>query len=398
MRIIAVANQKGGCGRTTVAINLSATLAREGQRVLLVDLDPQAHCAVGMAVAEDQIDLSIYDCLKSRRTSEPLTVDRVTWQIAPNLDLAPSKGDLAMFESNEASAPDADELLKATLAIAAGAYDMVVIDTPAHLGLLTRNALRAADDVIVPVDTGFFTLHSLAGQLEALEQLGLGNTMRQTIRVLPNQYDVRTKMAREILADMRQRFNGLLFDCVINFNTKLKEGASYGQPITEFAPTSMGARDFQTLAREVISLARPEAPERSTLAKRADELAAQANRLLATNTTLFVKGRPTSAVNTQEKIDIVYGALPTRDGVKFRSPAPDAVEVRIAGDFNGWKPEETPMKKTGDGIYEATLALPPGKYRYNFVVDGEWKPDDYNPTMEKTEKGQIRSVVEVPAV
>jgi chromosome partitioning protein len=390
-----------------VAINLAATLAREGQRVLLVDLDPQAHCAVGMAVAEDQIDLNIYDCLKSRRTSEPLTVDRVTWQIAPNLDLAPSTSDLALFESSEAAAPDADELLKGTLAIAAGAYDLVVVDTPAHLGLLTRNALRAAHDVIVPVDTGFFSLHSLAGQLESLEQLGLGNTTRQTIRVLPNQYDVRTKMAREILAEMRQRFNGLLLDSVINFNTKLKEGTSYGQPITEFAPTSMGARDFQTLAREVISFTKAQAPEQSKFAKRADELAAQANRLLATNKTLFGKGGTVNVVrnqkvaspeNTQQKLDIVYGALPTRDGVKFRSPAPDAIEVRIAGDFNGWKPEETPMQKTPDGIYEATLALPPGKYRYNFVVDGQWKPDDYNPTTEKSEKGQIQSIVEVPAI
>ncbi|RME37402.1 MAG: ParA family protein, partial [Planctomycetota bacterium] len=287
VRTITIANQKGGCGKTTVAINLSASLAQEGKRVLLVDLDPQAHCALGMAVPEEQIDLSILDCLLSQVEGEPVELSRITWQISPNLDLAPSTSALSRLEPRLGTREEADGLLRRLLESNAGRYDFCVVDCPPHLGLLMKNGLRAADEVIIPVDTGYFSLHGLTQQLATIEQLGERNGVKPVVRVLPNQYDVRTKLAREILVELKQRFQGVLFETIVNFNTKLKEGTSFGQPITEFAPNSMGAKDFRRLAKEILATS-PETDEQNRkILRHMEKLAADAERLLATTTTLM---------------------------------------------------------------------------------------------------------------
>ncbi len=285
VRVITIANQKGGCGKTTVAINLAASLAREARRTLLVDLDPQGHCALGTAVPEEQIDLSVLDCLLRQVEGGSLELSQVTWQIAPNLDLVPSRADLAGLEQKLDDWVGSGTLLLDLLQRNASRYDYCVVDCPPHLGLLMRNGLQSADEIIIPVDTGFFSLHGLTRQLATIEELCGKGGRRPSVRVLPNQYDVRTKLAREILAQLRDRFKGVVCDTTINFNTKLKEGASYGQPITEFDPTSMGAKDFQRLARELIASAPPAVPT-AELLKHMERLAADAERLLATTTTL----------------------------------------------------------------------------------------------------------------
>jgi len=298
VRTITVANQKGGCGKTTVAINLSASIAREGCRVLLVDLDPQGHCALGMAVPDEQIDLSIVDCLNTQIEGEPIELSSITWQITPNLDLAPSRANLAALEPKLGDSKDADGLLRRLLDANSGRYDYCVMDCPPHLGYLMRNGLNAAEEVIIPVDTGYFSLHGLTRQLSTIEQVCERSERKPTVRILPNQYDVRTKLAREILGELRSRFKDLVYDTIVNFNTKLKEGASYGQPITEFAPTSMGARDFQTLAREIMRSKREAVPTADIL-RHVEQLAADADRLLATTATLVDtrrSGSRTSAV------------------------------------------------------------------------------------------------------
>lgn len=454
MRIITVANQKGGCGKTTVAINLSASIAREGCRVLLVDLDPQSHCALGMAVPDEQIDLSIFDCLKAQMEDEPIELSRITWQITPTLDLAPSRAKLATLEPKLTDREGGDSLLRDLLTAHAGRYDYCLIDCPPHLGQLMKNGLRAADEIIIPVDTGYFSLHGLTQQLATIEQICERNGTKPTVRVLPNQYDVRTKLAREILAELRDRFKGIIFGSIINFNTKLKEGASFGQPITEFAPTSMGAKDFQRLARELLVAEPPKAPTADIL-QHVERLAADAERLLATTTTL-VDNRPASsrppaatsparaappvdvpaasptmeyamsgrtpdhaqqparaasvpqpapqppaspAVASHEeierKIEKIYGVRQEGDTVVFRSHNLDAAEVQLAGDFNDWMPHTTPMRRLTSGDFEARLRLPRGRYRYRLVIDGRWSHDLHNPIVETNEYGELNSIAEV---
>ena len=236
MRTIAVVNQKGGVGKTTVAINLSAAMAREGRRVLLLDLDPQGHCAVGMAVPDDQIDQSVLECLLSRRNGATVDIDTIAWQITPNHDLAPSRVSLAELETREGRSEDGHTLLHLALEQAQHRYDAVIVDCPPHLGIQMRNALYAASDVLIPVETGFLALHGLTLQLDTIESFAKQHRKTFRTHILANQYDVRTKLAREILAELRRKFAKLLLGTVINFNTKLKEGTSFGQPITEFAP------------------------------------------------------------------------------------------------------------------------------------------------------------------
>ena len=295
MRTITIANQKGGCGKTTVAINLAASLSKEARRVLLVDLDPQSHCALGMAVPEEQIDLSIHECLMGRIGGTSVPLSQITWQIAPNLDLVPSKANLTALEPRLGDRQDVDCLLHDALLENDKKYEYCVIDCPPHLGVLMRNGLRAADEIVIPVDTGYFSLHGLTNQLTSIEQLCERNGTKPRVRILPNQYDVRTKLAREILAEVRNRFKGLVFDTIVNFNTKLKEGASFGQPITEFAPSSMGAKDFERLAREIIA---GEAPRVATpeMLQHVERLAKDAERLLATTATLVDPRRAPSLV------------------------------------------------------------------------------------------------------
>lgn len=203
MKIIAVVNQKGGCGKTTVSINLASALAELGHKTLLVDMDPQSHCAVGLAVPEEQIEQSIYDVLISKSRNEPIKLTEVLWQISDRLELAPSSIDLAAFDQQMSGISERENCLKHVLNEIKKDFDYVVIDCPPAVGLLTFNALRAATDVVVPVETGYFSLHGLSKQLETINILCEKFNQSVNVKVLASMYDIRTKMAREILAELR---------------------------------------------------------------------------------------------------------------------------------------------------------------------------------------------------
>ncbi|HNY78296.1 MAG: AAA family ATPase [Sedimentisphaerales bacterium] len=286
MRTIAVVNQKGGCGKTTVSINLASALADLGKKVLLVDMDSQSHCAVGLAVPEEQIEQSIYDVLISESRNEPMRLSEILWQIGERLELAPASIDLSAFEQQMAGIPDRETCLKKVLDGVTNDYDFAVIDCPPAVSLLTFNALRAATDVVVPVETGYFALHGLSKQLETLSILCKRCQQQVSVRVLASMYDIRTKMAREILAELRSHFSDRMFKTVVNFNTRIKEAASFGQPINEYDPASKGQQDFRSLAQELIG-----ADERlvtkskrlvDTLADQLESIGASATELLRT--------------------------------------------------------------------------------------------------------------------
>lgn len=402
MRTVAIANQKGGCGKTTVSINLAACLAREGRRTLLVDMDPQGHCALGLAVPEDQIEVSIHDVLISGVNGERIDIVRSIWQITANFDLAPATTALARFEPMMQGSPACEERLADALASVSDKYDFALVDCPPHIGLLTYNALHAASEVVLPVDTGYFSLQGLTKQLETVEALRARRETPLEIRVLANLYDVRTKLGREILSELKRKFGPLMCHTFINFNTKLREGASFGQPITEYDPASMGYRDFVRLARELISAGGPETVP-TTLLKQADDLAERAAKLLATSRPLFDKNEldvipeaPASPEKVQDKIEQIYGANATDGGVLFVAHAPGAACVQLAGDFNGWSPESSPMTPAGASeSFHIMLPLAPGRYRYRYVIDGNWRSDPHNKYVESNPFGGLNSVVDV---
>jgi chromosome partitioning protein len=429
MRTIAVVNQKGGCGKTTVSINLASTLAELGQRTLLVDMDPQSHCAVGLAVPEDQIEQSIYDVLISTSRNEPLRLAEILWQISDKLELAPASIDLSAFEQQMAGIAERESCLKNVLCEMKDEYDYVIVDCPPAVGLLTFNALRAATDAIVPVETGYFALHGLSKQLETLGILCKRCSQQIAVRVLASMYDLRTKMAREILAELRTHFADKIFKTVVNFNTKIKEASSFGQPICEYDSASRGQRDFHALAEEIIDSpvsARPsldgQAKQQrseivSSLAGRLEMISATADELLQ-SAKPTIKAQPAVSLpalslskgsnpktprtekpqpaDTDIKLSDYYGVSQINDAVIFVTLYPRASNVQIAGDFNNWQPSKTPLKKVGSGgVWQTKIKLPAGKYRYRLVVDGQWQQDPYNETTESNPFGGFNSVVEV---
>lgn len=412
MRIIAVANQKGGCGKTTIVINLAACLAREGQRTLTVDLDPQGHCALGLAVPEEQIEASISDAILAADGKMPVDLSRVTWQIASNFDLIPSKFDLCGLEQQLAGVAGRERRLRQCLEAVQDKYDFVLVDSPPTVGFLTQSALYAADEVLVPMDTGYFSLQGLSKQLETVRALRAAWGKSVTLRILANLYDVRTKLGREILAELRKRHGDAMFASFINFNTKLKESCSLGQPITEYDPASSGCRDFVRLARELISLGRQRtaspvaaaaSPEPDdSLLMRADALAADASKLLATTETLLGPGRPGSKPRsaptpeeTERRIEMIYGPQCLKEGTAFVVRADGARTVRLAGDFNNWNPDRTPMRPVRKDTFQVLIPLPPGRYRYRYVIDGHWEKDPANEKVEPNPYGELNSIIEV---
>ncbi len=459
MRTVAIVNQKGGCGKTTVSINLAAALAGLNKKVLLVDMDPQSHCAVGLAVPEEQIEQSIYDVLISRSRNEPMRLTEILWQIGEHLELAPASIDLSAFEQQMQGINERECCLMNVLEDVKNDYDWAVVDCPPAVSLLTFNALRASTDVLVPVETGYFALHGLSKQLETLSILCKRCQQQVSVRVLASMYDIRTKMAREILAELRSHFADRMFKTVVNFNTRLKEAASFGQPISEYDPASKGQQDFRSLALELVgSEERPQAKSKrlvDSLADQLESIGASANELLkvtkppipiesirtpepavseevsvpaepevelaeeeeeaddpvetptetvatagTATASVAAAGTATESVAAAKQLDAklsdYYGVSQIQDAVVFVTLYPRAGSVQIAGDFNNWQPANTPMQRVGDsGVWQTKMNLPRGLYRYRLVVDGQWQQDPYNERTELNPYGELNSVLEV---
>lgn len=250
VRTFAIVNQKGGSGKTTTAINLAAIFAHRGQRTLLIDLDPQSHCATGLGVPEGCVQKSISEVLLADDVSQ-LDRSEFLWEAARNLDLIPSTMRLAGLEAPGGGLhqrPDRDRRLVAVLAALSDNYDRCVIDCPPTIGLLTFNALRAARETLIPVETGFFALRGAEKQWRTIRQLvdRLGRPI--ACHMIATIYDERSSLATEILSALRRRFAGQILPVVIRENEALREAISFGQPVIEYAPNSQAAADYKELA------------------------------------------------------------------------------------------------------------------------------------------------------
>jgi chromosome partitioning protein len=344
MRTIAIANQKGGCGKTTTAINLAACLAINNRKVLLVDMDPQAHATLGLNVLPE---LNIYNVL-SRLTDKKAQLPDIIITISENLHLVPSGIVLSTLEQELSGEIGRESCLLDALTEFGPGYDYVLIDCPPNLGILTINAIRASSELIIPTESSRFSV-------EGIDQLiGIVDLIRDRLnhnvdyRILVTNFDSRLAHSFNMLKKIKEKFADKMFNTIIHVNVKLKEAQNQGAHILNYNKYSRGAKDYFSLSREIITQEGP-----------------------------FVQ-------------------MPRISEIILSLTAPEAKEVYLAGDFNQWRIDNKSRMELGDGgKWMKRLQLKPGNYRYRFVVDGQWRQDPENPRYEVNPFGSMDSLLEV---
>ncbi len=354
--IIAITNQKGGCGKTTTAINLAASLAAMKQRTLLIDLDPQTHASLGLGIRSETLECSIYNVLTERQEQHQFLENAIT-SFSDNLDVAPGHVLLSTIEQEFVEKDHAVGKLKSVLENLVFPYQYVVIDCPPSLGFLTFNALYAADLAIVPLELGSFALYGVAKLLSMVELLRVKLNHAPKVFALATMIDLRSRFSKEMLNKMRDSFRDNFFETMIRMNIACRESQQLGVPIRFHQETSRAAEDYMSLAREL-------------MARCTDQIA-------------------------WSEID-EFSKMAQGRVREFQVAAPSADTVHLVGDFNGWRIDESSrLWGKGRGSWCKRILLKPGRYRYKFVVDGKWVPDPINNLAEPNPYGGIDSIVEI---
>lgn len=249
-KIFAIINQKGGVGKSTTAVNLSAALGEKGKQVLLVDLDPQGNSTSGLGIDKGELERCVYNVLLEDTAIE----DAIIPDVCEGLDLVPATINLAGAEVELVSEMARENRLKDAVGSLRGRYDYILIDCPPSLGLLTVNSLVAADKLIIPIQTEFYALEGVTKLLESMKRVkSLLNPTLDIFGILLTMYDGRTTLSRQVASEVRNYFGKQVFDTIIPRTVKLSEAPSYGIPITQYDPLGKGAMSYTELAEEVIN-------------------------------------------------------------------------------------------------------------------------------------------------
>lgn len=343
MRKIVLVNQKGGCGKTTAAINLACSLAAKGKKVLLVDMDPQGHAGLGLGIQTDRSRKTIYEVLTGS-----IALQEALHPVRKNLAVIPSNVVLSAIEQLLAGRQDRELHLAKQLSGQDALYDFLIIDCPPGVGLLTFNALLAADEAIIPVDASPFSLHGLDKLLETFELIREKTGRAISYQVMPSNIDQRTSFGRSVIQKLSKRFGQNCSSSIINTCTHLREAAALGKPIMDFDRRCAGSRDFMKFTEEIMR--RKPAPAATK------------------------KARP----------------------VTFKLEAPQDALVQIAGDFTNWQPEKLELKENSAGpIWQIVKRLGRGTYQYKYLVNGRWISDPSNGTTRENCYGNANSVISV---
>lgn len=461
MRTIAIVNQKGGCGKTTTAINLSAQLARQGQPTLLIDLDPQGHCAAGLNIDESTIEKGIGNLLAADFRYD-IGFDDVRKEIGGGLDLVPSRMRLAKLEHADggiADRHDRDRRLEKVLEFVNERYAFCIIDCSPSIGLLTFNALRAADETLIPVETGFFAQKGAQRQVKTIELLMKKVGRPSDYFLLPTLHREESPRARAVLDRLRRDFPHQVVPVAIREHEVLRESVGMGLPIQEHAPSSDAAADFAALEQwvrdhETTDVVRERARLREEAERKAEARSArpplsaslpdalQEDRPVITTERMstrvedvlkkvrkgIVGSRPGISGNESDHSELgrdnldrlpsqpvrsvsdplenarfsdsespeAYGPVLEADGVRFIQPIGASNRLALTGDFCGWSPEGIPLTlEPGGRFLELRLTLEPGRHEYQLISDGIPGPDPYAAERTSGPENEDRSLVHV---
>jgi chromosome partitioning protein len=369
MRTIAVVNQKGGCGKTTTSINLSAFLASAQRRVLLVDMDPQGHATLGLRTGDAlPPSKTMYEVL-SRRVGEQSTGLRdVILSVRDNLDVAPADILLSAIPEILSGLAGREDLLSDALAGVRDDYDYVIVDCPPNVGLLTFNALKACSEAIVPMDPSFFSLHGIGKVLETFDVLAQKSNHHIQASVLVTLYPGRSPFVKAVVDELHRHLDGQYFETIIRYSVKLAEAASHGVPIVQYCRHCVGFDDYKALLAEVLQ----HESESPRVALNGDAV-------------------PTGASRGQRRAGPLSPIVSSRE-VTFAFEAPGAEHVLLTGDFNDWTLDGSEMEPI-DGVWTKVIKLAPGRYRYRYVVDGQWQNDPSNVAIEPNPYGGHDSIL-----
>ena len=363
MHVIAIVNQKGGCGKTTTSINLSAALGQQDARVLLIDMDPQGHAGLGLGVAAAEL-AGLYELLKGDCRLDEVIQSGVT----RGVDLIPGNISLAAAEHLLAEQQDRDRQLARHLAMLEGRYDFVVIDCPPALGLLSVNALRAADQVLIPVEPSLYSLDGIERLRETVHLLTSQYDIQPTVTLFANMFNMRTRIARNML-EMLESLPTDLCATRIRNSVSVREAACHGAPLTDHAPRAPVTGDFRALAEELFS----EMLQR-------------------------VRSEKAHAIEAQPDTPVAAGTVAEIDNLKevvFRFDNTKFKRVQIAGEFNNWVPDKDVETEILDGSLQKKLHVSPGGYEYRLIIDGVWQQDPANPEAAPNDMGGYNSLLNV---
>jgi chromosome partitioning protein len=248
-KIIAIANQKGGVGKTTTSINLAASLGVLEKKVLLIDADPQANASSGLGINVDGVEIGTYQVLEHTASAKDVIVKTTS----PNVDLIPAHIDLVAIEIELVDKQDREYMLRKALVEIKDEYDYILIDCAPSLGLITLNSLVAADSVIIPIQCEYFALEGLGKLLNTIKSIQrIHNPDLDIEGLLLTMFDSRLRLSNQVVDEVRKHFSSMVFDTIIRRNTRLGEAPSYGESIIAYDATSKGAVNYLNLAQEII--------------------------------------------------------------------------------------------------------------------------------------------------
>lgn len=383
MKIISIANQKGGCGKTTTAINLASCLGFNGKKTLLIDLDPQAHATLGLNIDDNY---SLYNVI-SKLTPKKLKIKDIIKRAEKNFDIVPSNVLVGTLEQELADEIGREQKLLEILNDIKGEYEYVLIDCPPSLGFLTVNALRASDDVVIPVETSRFSMQGVDHLMDITNLIRDRLNHHITPRVLVTMFDSRLRHSFNMMAKMKEKFGDMLFGTIVHINVKLKESAVMGEAVLKYDKYCRGSKDYLSLAREILLRDRqlPETP-----LKAVPELVAIN---LATEEVEQEEEVYQPSARMQELVEKETKEF--KNLYTFSLKAPQAQAVYVTGSFNDWSLDETCRLKNVSGLWTINLPLKQGTHKYQFIVDGKWQEDPENKNTERNSFGDINSVIEV---